>query len=175
MELWTPFIGGLVVFLLRVGSVALGTMRQIIVVRGHRYLGAVFGFFEVLIFLMAISKVVQEGNWSDIIGYCLGFSIGTIVGAIIEEQVALGYSLVHVITREKAGEIATALRDRGFGVTEMVGEGRDGLVFILEVVARRKDVRALRRCVESIYDRAFITIEEAYSVQRGYFVRDGER
>lgn len=165
----TVVVGFLVVFALRVSSVALGTLRQIVVVRGHRFLGAIAGFFEVLIFVLAISKVIQEGNWGNILGYCAGFAVGTVVGASAEERLALGYSMVRIITQNKARELASALRDHGFGVTELVGEGRDGLVYILEVVARRKKMQELLSLTRSINDRAFVTTAEAYGVQRGYF------
>ena len=69
-----------------------------------------------------------------------------------------------------AAVMASELRERGFGVTELVGEGREGLVYILEVVARRKQIPALMKLVHGVDDRAFVTMEEAYGVQRGYFM-----
>ena len=162
-------------FFFRVMSVTLGTARQIIVVRGHKYLGAVLGFFEMLIYTLAISQVVREGNWYDILGYSAGFSVGTIVGAILEERLALGFYRVRIITHEKAWELAEGLRSQGFGVTEVIGEGRDGLVYMLEVVVRRKDLQKLHSYVRKVHERAFITVAETRSVQRGYFISAGTR
>lgn len=168
-------VGFVVVFLFRVLSVTLGTARQIIVVRGHKYPGAIFGFFEVLIFTLAISKVVRDGNWYDILGYSAGFSVGTIVGAFLEERMALGFYSVRIITHEKAQQLAEGLRNQGFGVTELIGEGRDGLVYVLEVVVRRKDLQKLYSYVRKVHEKAFVTVAEAQSVRRGYFISEGTR
>lgn len=165
----------LVLFVLRASNVALMTARQIFLVRGHKYLGALLGFFEVLIYVIAISAVIRDRSLTNILGYCLGFVAGSIVGSTIEERLALGYYLVRIITHTRAREIVDALRAEGFGVTELVGTGRDGLVYILEVVARRRDIPALNKTVRAINDRAFIMTEETYSVQRGYFVKNIRR
>ena len=159
----------LLIFALRIANVALGTARQIIVIRGQKYLGAVLGFFEVLIFIVAISKVLNDSNWSDTLAYCLGFSVGTILGAILEEKMALGYSGIRIFTQERSSEIVDGLRKHGFGVTTITGEGRDGTVSVLEVVVQRKDVSAVRQQVQDIDQKAFITIEQPIGVQHGHF------
>jgi uncharacterized protein YebE (UPF0316 family) len=175
MSIISVVAGFLIVFFFRLLSVTLGTARQILVVRGYKYPGAFLGFFEVLIFTLAISKVIRDGAIGDILGYSLGFSVGTIIGATIEEKLALGYLNVRIITHDKAKELVDSLRDHGFGVTEVVGEGRDGLVYVLEVVVRRKDLRRLHRYVREIHDRAFIVVGDAQSVQRGYFISESTR
>jgi uncharacterized protein YebE (UPF0316 family) len=175
MSIMSVVAGFLVVFFFRLLSVTLGTARQIIVIRGYKYPGAALGFFEVLIFTLAISKVVKDGAIGDILGYSLGFSVGIIVGSLIEEKLALGYYNVRIITHEKAIELVETLREHGFGVTEVIGEGRDGLVYILEVVARRRDIHQLQKCVRQIHDGAFIVVDDAQSVQRGYFISESTR
>lgn len=176
MEFTLPaIVGFVIVFFFRVLSVTLGTARQIIVVRGHKYSGAALGFFEVLIFTLAISKVVRDGNWYDILGYSFGFAVGTVIGATLEERMALGFYSVRIITHDKAQELVEGLRDQGFGVTEVVGEGRDGLVYVLEVVVRRRDLHKLYDYARRIHDRAFITVGDTHGVQRGYFISEGTR
>lgn len=167
--------GFVIVFLFRALSVTLGTTRQILVVRGYKYPGAMLGFFEVLIFAMAIGKVVRDGNWYDILGYSAGFAVGTIVGGFLEERMALGFYSVRIITHDKALELIEGLRDQGFGVTEVVGEGRDGLVYVLEVVVRRKDLNKLYNYVRRVHDKAFIVVGDTHGVRRGYFISEGTR
>jgi uncharacterized protein YebE (UPF0316 family) len=167
--------GLLTVFFLRMISMTFGTARQIIVVRGFKYPGAVLGFFEILIYTVAITTVIRNGAWTDMVAYALGFATGTIVGAAIEEKLALGYYSVRIITHDKAKEISEELRSHGFGVTVVVGEGRDGIVYVLEVILRRRDMPALQKYVRGIHDKAFITSGEAHSVQRGFFISESTR
>ena len=171
----SALIGLLTIFTLRMISMTLGTARQIIIVRGFKYPGAALGFFEILIYTIAISRVIRDGTWADMLAYSLGFAVGTIVGAVIEEKLALGYYSVRIITHHKAKEISDDLRARGFGVTVVVGEGRDGIVYVLEVILRRKEMKALQKHVRSIHEQAFITTGEAYGVQRGFFTSESTR
>ena len=168
-------IGLLTIFTLRMISMTLGTARQIIIVRGHKYPGAVLGFFEIFIYTIALSYVIRNGAWIDMLAYALGFAVGIIVGAAIEEKLALGYYSVRIITHHKAKEISDDLRAHGFGVTVVVGEGRDGIVYVLEVILRRKEMKALQKHVRSIHEQAFITTGEAYGVQRGFFTSESTR
>jgi len=171
----SALLGFFTILFFRLVSVALGTARQIIVVRGYKYPGALLGFFEIFIYTLAISQVIRGGTLDQMFAYSLGFALGTIVGAMIEDRLALGYYSVRIITHDKANEIIQMLRSKGFGVTEIIGEGRDGIVYIIEVVTRRKDMPALQRYVRDIHERAFIAIGETYSVQRGFFTSESTR
>ena len=171
----SALVGLLTIFLLRMISMTLGTARQIIIVKGFKYPGAALGFFEIFIYTIALSYVVRNGTWTDMLAYALGFAVGTIVGAMIEEKLALGYYSARIITHDKAKEISNDLRARGFGVTVVVGEGRDGIVYVLEVILRRRDMQSLQKYVRSIHDQAFITTGEAQNVQRGFFISESTR
>ena len=50
----------LLIFAARVCDVSLGTLRVVMVTQGRRALAAVLGFFEVFIWVMAVSKVVTN-------------------------------------------------------------------------------------------------------------------
>ena len=162
--LWAFFI-----FFLRVANVALDTVRVLFVVRGERLLASIIGFIETLLFLVAIGKVVQDlTNIPNVLAYCGGFAVGTWVGIVIEGRLALGYVRVHIVSLQKAKGIASSLREEGYGVTEVTGRGKGGRVGIIEVVARRKDVPSITTAVTRVDDKAFITVEEAKGVYRGF-------
>lgn len=161
---WALFI-----FLSRVANVALGTVRTLLVVRGERILATVIGLFEAFFFVVAVGKVVQDlGNPLNLLAYCVGFAVGTWVGMILEGRLALGYVLVHIVSLQRGKGIAFALREKGYGVTEMLGEGRAGRVEIIEVVAKRKDVPRITSIGCEIDEDAFITVQEPREVYRGY-------
>jgi len=160
------------IFFLRVAAIALGTVRVLFVVRGERLLSSTMGFFQTLLFVVAIGKVVQDlTNIPNVLAYCLGFAVGTWVGMAIEGRLALGYVLVRIVSLQKGRGIAQVLREKGYGVTEMLGEGWAGRVGIVDVVAKRKDVPLITSVGREIDGEAFITIQEAREVYRGYIPR----
>jgi len=162
--LWAFFI-----FLLRLANVAIATVRTVLVVRGERVAATLLGLVEVLFFVVSLGKVVEDlGNLLNLFAYCVGFAAGTWVGMILENRLALGYMRVHVVSLQKAKGIASSLREEGYGVTEMTGKGKGGRVGIIEVVARRKNVPSITTAVTRVDETAFITVEEAKGVYRGY-------
>jgi uncharacterized protein YebE (UPF0316 family) len=162
--LWALFI-----FVFRMANVALGTVRTLLVMRGERILATSLGFVEALFFVVAVGKAVQDlGNLVNLLAYCVGFAAGTWVGMILENRLALGYVLVHIVSLQKGRRIALALREKGYGVTEMLGEGRAGRVGIIDVVAKRKDVPLITSIGREVDGNAFITVQEPREVYRGY-------
>ena len=162
----------LLVFFCRVTDVALGTMRMLYLVHGEKYIAGIIGFFEVSIFLWAISSVINDtGNLPIFFAYGLGFAAGTIVGISVEEWLAPGNLSVTVISLKKYKEIADELRVKGFGVTEMLGKGRDGMIEIVHSIILRKDFRSLLRTVQKIDPEAFVTSDKANFVRRGFLHR----
>jgi len=69
----------------RILDVSLGTLRTVSVVRGRVVLAAVLGFFEVTIWVVAVSKVITSfDNPFNVLGYATGFALGNAVGILIE-------------------------------------------------------------------------------------------
>lgn len=162
-------LGGLLIFVLRLTDVTLGTMRILMTVRGRKLLAALIGFVEVTIFIVAISRVVRNVNniWL-VLGYSAGFAAGTLVGMTIEEHLALGWTVVRVISSDLGKGVADALRTAGFGVTEMAGHGMKGDVSVFEVVVRRADLPTVLQTIDQVDGKAFVTVEETRRVYRGW-------
>ena len=166
---WNLVLGALVIFALRVLSVSMGTVRTLLTVRGLKWISALMGFVEVLIFVLAISQVITDiGNVWNVLGYCGGFSVGTIVGMALEDRLAIGFAVVRVMSTPKWPEIIQALRSNGYGATKVIGEGKDGPLGIIYTVVRRKEVKDVIQLCEQLDQQAFITVEEAGRVYHGF-------
>lgn len=138
-------------FALRILNNAIGTVRVILITRDQRFLAAVLAFIEALIFAVVFANVVSDlTNIPNLLAYCLGFAIGGYVGMAIESRFITSYVTVNIIAQARGHHLATALRERGFGVTETVGEGRDGMVLILRSVVSRRDVADVLAVVETV-------------------------
>lgn len=74
---------------------------MIIMLKGRRSLSTFISMFEVVIFVVGLGLVFDNLNEiQNLIDYAIGYGIGVIVGMKIEENLALGYIMVNVITNE---------------------------------------------------------------------------
>ena len=159
----------LFIFCLRVLGVTISTVRVLMMMRGMKLVSALMGFFEVLVYAVAIGKVVQDlGNIPNLLSYCLGFSVGTLLGMWLEERLALGYATVRVISPGKSRKIADAIRQAGYGATEDRARGKDGIVNMITTVVRRREVEDVCQTIHTVAPDAFVTIEETRRVEQGY-------
>lgn len=163
--------GPLVIFALRIVDVSLATLRMLLSVRGQKQLVPLIGFFEVLVWIFAVGNAIQHlDSPLHLMGYAGGFATGTLVGLWIEEKMALGIATVRVMSRHGGVEIAEALRERGFGVTEFSGFGREGTVEVVYAVLRRRDLPAAFEQVGIWDPEAFVTVEEPRAIHRGWMM-----
>ena len=151
----------LLILLARVVDVSLDTIRVIMVAKGYRKIAPFIGFFQVLIWIITITRIMAHlGNWTTYVGYAAGFAIGTYVGMKIEGKLALGYELIRVITRADASQLIKALTDRGFHITFVDGMGKDGKVGILFIVNKRKVIKEIIGLIKQLNPNAFYSIED---------------
>jgi len=161
--------GPVLIFVLRIFDVSLSTLRILLSVRNQRVMVPIIGFFEVLIWIFAVGSAIRnlESIW-HVLGYAGGFAMGNIVGLWIEGKLAIGLATLRIISRAGGVELAEALREKGYGVTEFYGQGRDGRVEIVyTAVARREIPRVLDEVARWDPD-AFVTVEEPREIRRGW-------
>jgi uncharacterized protein YebE (UPF0316 family) len=168
-ELVSGPLGPLVVFCLRVTDVSMATVRMLLIMRNRRVLAPVIGFFEILIWVTAIGIVVQHlQSPFHVIGYAAGFATGNFVGLFLEERLALGVATIQTVVRSGGPELSATLRSAGFGVTEMIGRGRDGTVEILYSVLPRRQVSRFLTLVDDGAPDSFVVVDEPRRVRRGW-------
>src|SRR5690349_7266164 len=139
----STFLACLLIFLARVGDVSLGTLRVVMVTQGRRGRASMLGFCEVLIWVFAVSQVLQNLRQPLFaVAYALGFATGSYVGLTVERWAALGHQVVRIFSRS-GHEIAARLRELGFRVTVFEAKGRDGSVAMLYTETERRRVQAL--------------------------------
>ena len=139
LPLWTA---ALLVFFLRVLDVSLGTVRTIAVVNGRTALSVVFGFMEVLVWLLAVAQVLTRINEHPVLvlAFAGGYAAGNGAGVMLERIMALGSCVVSIISVDRGPEITAALRAMGQPVTTIRGEGQDGDRTLLYVTCARRDL-----------------------------------
>ncbi len=145
---------------LRIIDVSAGVLRVMFIMRGRRGIAAAVGFVESLTWLVAAAAVFASLDTpAKAIAYAGGFALGTWVGTWLEAKVAVGKSVVRVFVPMDAPSPTEELREAGFGVTEVQGEGLRGPVSILFCVVTRRRAKDVMRIVAASYPDAFATVE----------------
>jgi len=167
-------VGALVIFALRVVDVSCDTMRVLFTVRGKRPIAGILGFFQATIWIFAVGTAIRyiDSVW-HVLGYAGGYACGNMIGITIEQAVAYGLNTVRITSLHGGVEIAEALRDRGYGVTEIAGYGREGRVEIVNSVVQRAHLDEVMAIVDRFDPAAFVTVEEPKILRGGRFAPRG--
>jgi uncharacterized protein YebE (UPF0316 family) len=164
------------IFCARICDVSLGTIRVIFITKGVRYLAPLIGFFEVIIWLLAIGQVMNNlNNIASYIAYGGGFAMGTFIGMLIEEKISLGLTSVRIITKEEPSQLVNYLRSQNYGVTTVDGEGATGQVKMVFSIIRRQDLPDVVEVIKKLHPGAFYSIEDVKSVSEGVFPEERRR
>ena len=169
-EFYTWFLLPFLIFIARVIDVSMGTVRVIFVSRGLKYLAPVVGFFEVLIWLLAIGQIMKNlSNPACYIAYAGGFAIGNYVGICIAGKLSLGVVLIRVVTKKDALPLIEHLKSENYGVTSVDGYGTLGKIKVIFTIVPRREVKKVVQFVKRFNPNAFYTIEEVSFVEKGIF------
>jgi uncharacterized protein YebE (UPF0316 family) len=169
-----PLLGALKIFALRVCDVSIGTVRTLFSMRGSRWVAAGLGLIESGIFVTAIAGVFRQlDNYWNMAGYAGGFAVGTFLGISIEQWIGSGTIMARILTRQNPDALSADLRQRGHGVTVLSGEGKEGEVRVLLVVAPRRRANDLLAAVSAHDPQAFVTVDTLNFAAGGYIAARG--
>jgi uncharacterized protein YebE (UPF0316 family) len=125
----------------KIVEVSLMTVRVVLVTKGEKVVGAIIGFFEVILWIY-IASLAMDGiseNPAKAVFYALGFALGNYFGIKLEEWLGIGVSEIQTIVKEEEGqELVALLREKGFAVTVVKGQGRTSARDVLFMFVQRK-------------------------------------
>jgi uncharacterized protein YebE (UPF0316 family) len=165
---WNFLVMGALIFCARVVDVSMGTLRTLATVQGRMAMAFVLGLVEVTIWIFVITEVVETIQVQPmlVVFYAFGFSTGNIIGIWVEKKLAIGHVILRLLTARHGLEMATAIREMGFRVTEFEGRGKRGPVSELYVVCERRDLNRVMRCAQGIDPDVFYITENPGQVSR---------
>jgi uncharacterized protein YebE (UPF0316 family) len=161
----SPYIFNIIVlpiliFLARIVDVSINTVRIIYMLHGKKLLSTVLGFFEALIWLIAISQIFQNlDSWQTYFAYAAGFGTGIFVGMLIEDKLAIGRVVVRVITQKPADALIDFFRDGKYRFSVVDAHSDQGDVSIIFTVIKRELLPRVIANVKSFNPNAFYTVE----------------
>lgn len=160
----------LLIFCARTCDVTLGTLRNIFLAKNIRSVVPVLGFFEVLIWLIAVSQIIRNlHNFMCYFAFAGGYSMGIFVGIKIEERLALGLQILRIILPGDASALMQKLQEHNFGITLIDAMGAKGPVKILLTVIKRKDMFFVSQLIHEHHPQTFYSVEDIRAASQGVF------
>jgi uncharacterized protein YebE (UPF0316 family) len=160
-DYWGYVFLPLLIFVARIADVSIGTIRIIFVSKGLKYFAPLLGFFEVLIWIIAITKIMTHAeNFIFYLAYAGGFATGNLVGMEIEKKLSIGKVIVRLISSRDTSKLAEILKKANYPLTVINGKGKSGKVKLLFLVIDRKESRKVIETIEDFDPKAFYSIED---------------
>lgn len=161
----TPFFIWVVIpvliFIARVLDVSIGTLRIVYIARGKTLLAPILGFFEIIIWLIAMRQIFAHlDNLAYFMAYAAGFAMGNYVGMVIEQKLAVGMQVIRIIIHNGADNLLAGMKELGFRYTLLQGKGANSTVKLLFTVIKRKDFPILHELINQHNPNAFFTRED---------------
>ena len=118
-----PFL----IFLARAADVTLATVKLMFIVNNAKRLAMLLGFFEALITILALSRIMQDAsNLAAYVMYAAGFAAGTYLGMRIEEKLAYGSVVVRIIGKQIPDTLLQYLSDNQYNYSKVDASDSSG-------------------------------------------------
>lgn len=158
-----PFL----IFLSRIIDVSLGTIRIILANKGIKKVASIIGFFEVLLWIIVISAVMENlNNYLSYFAYAIGFSLGTYVGISLEEKISLGQVRLRVITKKDLKEMIDDMKPTKYVFVSENVNSSDGKIKIINAFIERKYLKVVLDKIKKRDKEAFYTVEDLKMIKR---------
>ena len=167
------------IVLARIIDVSIDTIRMVSVVQGRRAFAAVLGFFEAVVYICAVAKVLLNMNQPVYaLAYGLGFATGTYLGMLIEQRLAFGKQLVFFLT-SKGRELAQVLHAGEYRAAEVKAHTQEGDLTILCVQVLRREAQKLIQLASAVDERCVFIVHDIrladFAARKGQNANRGKR
>ena len=117
------------------------------------------GFVEATVYVIAATIVFQDlGNPVKILGFGLGFSLGTANGMYWAQRLGLGSITLRLFKSGDADDLVDALRGAGYRLTSIQGTGRDGPVALVTLNLCKRAVTQALEVARPWLTSCFVTV-----------------
>jgi len=147
------------IFLFKIIEDALATLRLIVVSNGKKLFGAILQFITTIIWVLLAGTVLinfMQDFWK-VVAFSFGALVGSYVGSLIEEKIALGTNLFMIkIKEEKISSLVRKLKANNIDVDKVKSDNGN----IVIVSGARKRTKQVINLVNSIDKNNIILSEE---------------
>ncbi len=162
----------LLIFFGKILEVTIGTIRMVLITKGQRAAGALIALLEISLWLV-VTGTVLIGFQDDLLRcvvFVLAFATGNYLGSWFESKLAFGLASIQVIIPESevSEGLIGLLRSKGFAVTVLKGDGKDGKREVLVMHVQRKRIPEATKTIKTHLNSALIVINDSKIVHGGF-------
>lgn len=159
------FIIYLIILFLKILENALATLRSIILTTGKKGLGAFLNLVISLIWIFATSMVLIdiEKDLFKIVAFAIGSYLGSYIGCLIEEKLALGTNLIICITSKDKETLIKKLEELNYDVIVIEAKDNQDDKNVLFIMTPRKSRKRVINTIKRIDKKSSIIIENAFA------------
>jgi len=153
----------ILIFTSKIIEIALSTLRLIIVSNGKKKLGAILQGIITILWLVSAGVTIINVNKDilKIVFFSLGSVIGSYLGSLIEEKIALGTNMLICITKEKyENKIKNVLNN--YKITTICE--KDTTYSILLILLNRKEIFKVSKRIKKIDNNSILITEKAKTI-----------
>jgi len=176
MQVITEFLAGnrpivyLFIFFGKMLEVSLTSLRAQLIMRGQRLPGAIVALIEYTFWLFITGSALAglSKNPLKILALVIAFSLGHVLGSIIEGKMALGYCTVTGVFVDKNTALSAAdmLREQGQALTLIPAEGVMGAERMeIQTTVKRRHVPQVKALIFAADPNAVITVQDTQQVR----------
>jgi uncharacterized protein YebE (UPF0316 family) len=156
----------LLIMCARIFDVSLGTIRIILIGKGYKNVAPIVGFFEILIWIIAVSQIMQHlDRWLYYIAYATGYALGTLIGMKLENKLSLGQVVVRIITASDSNALIDCLKEHNYNFTTVEAMGKFGPVKIIFTITQRHLLNKTIKLIEEHNPASFYSVEDVRYVK----------
>lgn len=155
----------LIILLLKILENALATLRLIILANNKKGLGAFLNLLISLVWIFSTSIVLIDiqKDIFKVVAFSFGSYIGSYVGCLIEEKLALGNNLIICITSKDKETLIKKLEALNYEVIVIDAKEHDDSKNVLFIMTTRKSRKRVINTIKRIDKKSSIIIENAFT------------
>ena len=168
-----------IVIIGRTVDMCLASIRTVFTVKDKPQLAAPIGFVEAFFWFMIVKAALDYPIADNpvvntivlALAYSLGFGLGTLLGGFLSKRFVKSKIRVQIILSSKNDEFVQALKEKGFGQTILTAKGANNNTetYMIFVETNSDKLKELRTIINTMDEKAFVSVSESKSVYNGFF------
>lgn len=167
-----------IVILGRTVDMCLASIRTVFTVKDRPHLAAPIGFVEAFFWFMIVKAALDYNIANPVadtfvlaIAYSLGFALGTLLGGLLSKKFVKSKIHVQIVLSSKNDDIVKELKENGYGQTILTAKGANNNTetYMIFVETSSDKLKGLRSIINTMDEKAFVSVSESKSVFNGFF------
>lgn len=162
----------------RTVDMCLASLRTVFTVKSKPQIAAPIGFIEAFFWFMIVKAALDYAISNPVVdtiilalAYSSGFALGTLLGGFLSKRFVKSKIKVQIVLSSKNDEIVSKLKENGFGQTILTAKGANNNIetYMIFVETNSDKLKVLRTIINTMDERAFVSVTESKSVYNGFF------